>query len=40
MTLAEAENYPDEELAINFGEVFGNLGGIPVKNAAVDMTAV
>ena len=40
MTLAEAENNPDKGLAINLGQVFGNLAGIPTKNPAFGMTAV
>jgi flagellar biosynthesis protein FlhA len=37
--LAEAVNYPDKELAINLGQVFGSLAGIPTKNPAFGVTA-
>ena len=40
VTVAEAESYPEKELAINPGQVFGNLAGIPTKDPAFGMTAV
>jgi len=38
-TLAEAEDYPDKVLAINLGQVFGGLAGIPTKNPAFGVIA-
>ena len=40
MALAEAENYPEKELVINPGRVFGNLAGIPIKDPVFGMIAV
>ncbi|MBD8755163.1 flagellar biosynthesis protein FlhA [Pseudomonas coleopterorum] len=38
--LAEAEIYPDRELAINPGQVFGSLNGITAKDPAFGLDAV
>jgi flagellar biosynthesis protein FlhA len=38
--LAEAEIYPDRELAINPGQVFGTLNGITAKDPAFGLEAV
>ncbi len=38
--LAEAEIYPDRELAINPGQVFGTLNGITAKDPAFGLDAV
>ncbi|WP_097085249.1 MULTISPECIES: flagellar biosynthesis protein FlhA [unclassified Pseudomonas] len=38
--LAEAEIYPDRELAINPGQVFGNLNGIQARDPAFGLEAV
>ncbi len=38
--LAEAEIYPDRELAINPGQVFGSLNGITAKDPAFGLEAV
>ncbi|MCI8210581.1 flagellar biosynthesis protein FlhA [Pseudomonas sp. S25] len=40
VTLAEAEIYPDRELAINPGQVFGSLNGITAKDPAFGLEAV
>ncbi|MDE1194021.1 MAG: flagellar biosynthesis protein FlhA [Pseudomonas sp.] len=40
VTLAEAEIYPDRELAINPGQVFGSLNGINAKDPAFGLEAV
>jgi flagellar biosynthesis protein FlhA len=40
VTLAEAEIYPDRELAINPGQVFGTLNGINAKDPAFGLEAV
>lgn len=40
VTLAEAEIHPDRELAINPGQVFGNLEGTPGKDPAFGLDAV
>ncbi|MDY7560727.1 flagellar biosynthesis protein FlhA [Pseudomonas sp. 10B1] len=40
VTLAEAEIYPDRELAINPGQVFGTLNGITAKDPAFGLEAV
>ncbi|MDB6049950.1 MAG: flhA [Pseudomonas sp.] len=40
VTLAEAEIYPDRELAINPGQVFGTLNGITAKDPAFGLDAV
>ncbi|WP_397449065.1 flagellar biosynthesis protein FlhA [Pseudomonas sp. NA-150] len=40
VTLAEAEIYPDRELAINPGQVFGTLNGISAKDPAFGLEAV
>lgn len=40
VTLAEAEIHPDRELAINPGQVFGSLDGIPGKDPAFGLEAV
>ena len=39
-TVGEAEIYPDRELAINPGQVFGELQGIPGKDPAFGLDAV
>ncbi len=39
-TVGEAEIYPDRELAINPGQVFGELQGIPGKDPAFGLEAV
>ena len=38
--LAEAEIYPDREMAINPGQVFGTLNGITTKDPAFGLEAV
>ncbi len=40
VSVAEAEVYPDRELAINPGQVFGTLNGIPAKDPAFGLEAV
>ena len=40
VTLAETEIHPDRELAINPGQVFGSLEGIPGKDPAFGLEAV
>jgi len=40
VTLAEAEIYPDRELAINPGQVYGSLNGINAKDPAFGLEAV
>jgi flagellar biosynthesis protein FlhA len=40
VTVAEAEIQPDRELAINPGQVFGSLSGIPTRDPAFGMDAV
>lgn len=40
VTIAEAEVYPDRELAINPGQVFGNLEGVKTKDPAFGLDAV
>ena len=40
VTVAEAEVHPERELAINPGQVFGTLPGIPTKDPAFGMDAV
>lgn len=40
VTLAEAEVYPDRELAINPGQVYGPLNGIAAKDPAFGLEAV
>src|SRR5690606_1866017 len=40
VSLAEAEVYPDRELAINPGQVFGPLNGIAAKDPAFGLEAV
>lgn len=40
VAVAEAEVYPDRELAINPGQVFGNLDGINTKDPAFGLDAV
>lgn len=40
VTVAESEIHPDRELAINPGQVFGNLEGIPGKDPAFGLEAV
>lgn len=40
VSVAEAEVYPDRELAINPGQVFGPLNGIAVKDPAFGLEAV
>jgi flagellar biosynthesis protein FlhA len=40
VTLAEAEIHPDRDLAINPGQVFGSLEGIPGKDPAFGLEAV
>jgi flagellar biosynthesis protein FlhA len=40
VTIAEAEIQPDRELAINPGQVFGSLEGIPGKDPAFGLEAV
>jgi len=39
-TVGEAEVYPDKEMAINPGQVFGNLEGVPTKDPAFGLDAV
>ncbi|TQV75358.1 flagellar biosynthesis protein FlhA [Aliikangiella marina] len=39
-TVGEAEVYPDKDMAINPGQVFGNLEGIKTKDPAFDLEAV
>ena len=40
VSVAEAEVYPERELAINPGQVFGTLNGIPAKDPAFGLEAV
>lgn len=40
VTVAEAEVYPDRELAINPGQVFGSLDGLKTKDPAFGLDAV
>ncbi len=40
VTVAEAEVYPDRELAINPGQVFGNLDGVKTKDPAFGLDAI
>lgn len=40
VTVAEAEVYPDRELAINPGQVFGNLDGVRTKDPAFGLDAI
>jgi flagellar biosynthesis protein FlhA len=40
VAVAEAEVYPDRELAINPGQVFGNLDGIKTKDPAFGLDAI
>ncbi|WP_028239471.1 flagellar biosynthesis protein FlhA [Stutzerimonas azotifigens] len=40
VSLAEAEVYPDRELAINPGQVFGTLNGVATKDPAFGLEAV
>jgi flagellar biosynthesis protein FlhA len=40
VTVAEAEVYPDRELAINPGQVFGNLEGVKTKDPAFGLDAI
>ena len=40
VTVAEANVYPDRELAINPGQVFGEVQGIPAKDPAFGLDAV
>jgi flagellar biosynthesis protein FlhA len=40
VTVGEAEVYPERELAINPGQVFGKLSGIPTRDPAFGMEAV
>jgi flagellar biosynthesis protein FlhA len=40
VTLDEAEIHPDRELAINPGQVFGTISGIPAKDPAFGLDAV
>lgn len=40
VSIAEAEIYPDRDLAINPGQVFGSLDGIEVKDPAFGLDAV
>ncbi len=40
VTVGEAEIYPERELAINPGQVFGTLAGIPSRDPAFGMEAV
>ncbi|HHH36377.1 MAG TPA: flagellar biosynthesis protein FlhA [Gammaproteobacteria bacterium] len=40
VTVGESEVYPDRELAINPGQVFGELPGIPTRDPAFGMEAV
>jgi flagellar biosynthesis protein FlhA len=40
VAVAEAEVYPDRELAINPGQVFGNLDGVKTKDPAFGLDAV
>ncbi|WP_019001098.1 flagellar biosynthesis protein FlhA [Succinimonas amylolytica] len=40
VSLGEAEVYPDRELAINPGQVFGNLKGTPTKDPSFGLDAV
>ncbi len=40
VTVAEAEIQPDRDLAINPGQVFGSLSGIPTRDPAFGMEAV
>ncbi len=40
VTVGEAEVYPDKELAINPGQVFGSIDGIPTRDPAFGLEAV
>ena len=40
VTVGEAEVYPEREMAINPGQVFGTLAGIPAKDPAFGMDAI
>lgn len=40
VTVAEAEVFPDRELAINPGQVFGNLDGVKTKDPAFGLDAI
>lgn len=40
VTLAESEVHPDRHMAINPGQVFGNIEGLPVKDPAFGLDAV
>ncbi|MCG8426000.1 MAG: flagellar biosynthesis protein FlhA [Chromatiales bacterium] len=40
VVIGEAEIHPDQDLAINPGQVFGNLQGIPTKDPAFGLDAV
>lgn len=40
VTLAESEVHPDRHMAINPGQVFGNIEGVPVKDPAFGLDAV
>ncbi len=40
VTLAESEVHPDRHMAINPGQVFGNIEGMPVKDPAFGLDAV
>jgi len=40
VAVAEAEVYPDRELAINPGQVFGNLDGVKTKDPAFGLDAI
>ena len=40
VTVAEAEVFPDRELAINPGQVFGNLDGVRTKDPAFGLDAI
>lgn len=40
VSLGEAEVYPDRELAINPGQVFGNLKGTPTKDPSFGLDAI
>jgi len=40
VAVAEAEVYPDRELAINPGQVFGNLDGVKTKDPAFGLEAI
>lgn len=40
VAIGQAEVYPERDLAINPGQVFGNLTGIPTKDPAFNMDAI